>query len=42
VPHARIAWCPAQKHGIGELIQTLLLVHGVLDADAMRNHVECV
>ena len=40
VPHAGIAWCPQQKHGVGELIQALLLVHGVLDRDSMRNHVE--
>jgi hypothetical protein len=39
-PHAGIAWCPEQKYGVGQLIQALLLVHGVLDADAMRNHVE--
>ncbi len=40
VPHAGIAWCPEQKHGVGQLIQALLLIHGVLDADAMRDHVE--
>lgn len=40
VQHAGIAWCPEQKHTIGQLIQALLLVHGVLDRDAMRNHVE--
>jgi hypothetical protein len=40
VSHAGIAWCPEQKYGVGQLIQALLLVHGVLDADAMRNHVE--
>lgn len=40
VQHAGIAWCPEQKHSIGQLIQALLLLHGVLDRDAMRNHVE--
>jgi hypothetical protein len=40
VPHGGIAWCPEQKYGMGQLIQALLLVHGVLDRDAMRNHVE--
>jgi hypothetical protein len=40
VDHAGIAWCPQQKYGIGQLIQALELVHGVLDGDAMRNHVE--
>lgn len=38
--HAGIAWCPAQKHGIGQLIQALMLIHGVLDRDNMQNHVE--
>jgi predicted nuclease of predicted toxin-antitoxin system len=40
VQHAGIAWCPAQKHNIGNLILALLLVHGVLDRASMRNHVE--
>jgi hypothetical protein len=40
VAHAGIAWCPEQKYSIGQLIQALLLVHGVLDQDSMRNHVE--
>lgn len=40
VAHAGIAWCQEQKYGIGQLIQALLLVHGVLDRAAMRNHIE--
>lgn len=40
VPHAGIAWCQEQKHTVGQLIQALLLLHGVLDSDSMRNHVE--
>jgi uncharacterized protein with PIN domain len=40
VPHAGIAWCPERKHTIGALIQSLILIHGAMDADAMRNHVE--
>jgi hypothetical protein len=40
VQHAGIAWCQEQKYAIGQLIQALLLLHGVLDRDAMRNHVE--
>ncbi len=40
VTHAGICWCPATKYSIGQLIQALLLVHGVLDRAAMRNHVE--
>ena len=35
--HGGIAWCPERKYRIGELIQDLLL-HGVLDGEAMRNH----
>jgi len=40
VQHAGIAWCPEQKYNIGELVRALLLVHGVLDQQSMRNHVE--
>lgn len=40
VQHAGIAWCPATKYAIGQLIQALLLLHGVLNSDDMRNHVE--
>lgn len=40
VPHAGIAWCPEQKYGIGQLLHALLLLHGILDQDAMGNHVE--
>jgi hypothetical protein len=40
IAHAGIAWCQAQKYGIGQLIQALLLIHGVLDRDSMSNHVE--
>jgi predicted nuclease of predicted toxin-antitoxin system len=39
-PHAGIAWCPAQKYSIGQLIQALLLLHGVLDRASMKGHVE--
>jgi hypothetical protein len=35
-----IAWCPEQKNTIGQLVQALLLLHGVLDRDTMKNHVE--
>jgi predicted nuclease of predicted toxin-antitoxin system len=38
--HAGIAWCPATSHSIGQLIQALLLLHGVLDRDTMQNHLE--
>ena len=40
VQHAGIAWCEAEKYGIGELLAALLLVHGACDRDYMRNHVE--
>ena len=40
VTHAGIAWCPERKYSIGQLIQAVLLLHGVLDRDAMRGHVE--
>jgi predicted nuclease of predicted toxin-antitoxin system len=38
--HAGIAWCPATKYSVGQLIHALLLVHGVLERDEMRNHIE--
>ena len=38
--HAGIAWCPATKHSIRELIRALLLMHAVLTSDEMCNHVE--
>ena len=40
VQHAGIAWCHATKYSIGELIQALDLLHGVLDRDDMKNQVE--
>jgi hypothetical protein len=40
VQHAGIAWCPATKYSIGELIQAILLLHGVLDRDMMKSHFE--
>lgn len=40
VQHAGIAWCPATKYTIGELVQLLYLLYLVTDRDEMRNHVE--
>jgi predicted nuclease of predicted toxin-antitoxin system len=40
VAHAGIAWCHAQKYSIGELVKSLEILHGVMDRDSMRNHVE--
>ena len=38
--HAGIAWCPATKHSVGQLIDALGLLHAVLTVDEMMNHVE--
>ena len=40
VSHAGIVWCPATKYGIGPLIQMLVLLHSVVTADEMANHLE--
>jgi hypothetical protein len=40
IEHAGIAWCPERKYEIGQLIQVLQLLHGVLNADEMKNHAE--
>lgn len=40
VQHAGIAWCPAAKYSVRQLIHALLLVHAVLSPDDMRNYVE--
>ncbi|HZL37900.1 MAG TPA: DUF5615 family PIN-like protein [Tepidisphaeraceae bacterium] len=40
VAHGGIAWCTERKHNTAGLIQALLLLHGVMDHDSMRNHVE--
>jgi predicted nuclease of predicted toxin-antitoxin system len=40
IQHSGIAWCPAMKYSIGQLIQAILVLHGVLNSDDMRNHVE--
>ncbi len=39
-PHSGIVWCPATKYGIGELVKLLVLLHSVLAAEEMHNHVE--
>jgi hypothetical protein len=38
--HSGIVWCPATKYGIGELVKLLVLLHGVVTAGEMHNHVE--
>ena len=40
ITHAGIAWCPAVKYSIGDLIRALILLHGVLTASEMKNHLE--
>jgi predicted nuclease of predicted toxin-antitoxin system len=40
VSHAGIVWCPATKYGIGPLLQMLVLLHGVVSAAEMVNHLE--
>lgn len=38
--HAGIVFCEATKYSIGQMIQSLLLLHAVVSADEMHNHVE--
>lgn len=38
--HRGIAWCPANKYSIGELIQMLVLMHAVIAPAEMINRVE--
>lgn len=40
VPHAGIAWWPQRKYRAGQLLQALLLMHGVFEQDEMRNRLE--
>jgi hypothetical protein len=40
VAHAGIAWCPATKYSVGRLIDALELLHAIVTADEMMNHVE--
>ena len=38
--HMGIAWCPARKYSIGELLQMLVLLRGVSSSEEMQNRVE--
>jgi len=40
ISHTGIVWCPATKYSIGELIRMLVLLHAVVTADEMVNHLE--
>ncbi|MGE0494500.1 MAG: DUF5615 family PIN-like protein [Vulcanimicrobiota bacterium] len=39
-PHAGIAYTPQAHRTFGEMIQALLLIHGAMDPEEMRNRVE--
>ena len=38
--HAGIAWCRYSKLSIGQLVSALLLIHGILSLEEMRDRVE--
>ena len=38
--HAGIVFCESTKYSIGQMIQSLLLIYAILNAEDMRNHVE--
>src|SRR4051794_13228878 len=38
--HAGVAYCAQGTRTLGQIIETLLLIHGVLTADDMRDHIE--
>ena len=38
--HAGICYSAQGRHTVGDLLQILLLVHGVYTPDEMRNHIE--
>ncbi len=40
--HAGICYSEQGKYSVGELLQILLLVHGVYTAEEMRNHIEWI
>ena len=40
IPHSGIAWTWDKKYSVGQLIQMLLLLHGVADRDSMQNYLE--
>ena len=40
IEHAGICYCRQQKHSIGELLRTLLVVRECCSQDDMRGHVE--
>lgn len=38
--HYGVAYCHATKYSPSQLLQLLIVLHGVMDSDEMRNHVE--
>ncbi len=40
LPHAGIAYCHPAKYEASQLLQILLILHGVMDPSDMQNHVE--
>jgi hypothetical protein len=40
VAHSGICYCHQHKYSVGELNQSLLLVHGCMTADEMAGHIE--
>lgn len=38
--HFGVAHCHATKYSPGQLLQLLIVLHGVMDREEMRNHVE--
>jgi len=42
VAHAGIVYAEQGRRSVGQIIETLVILHGVLDADQMRHHVEII
>jgi len=40
IAHCGIAYCHATKYSQGQLLQVLLMLHGVMDRGSMQSHVE--
>ncbi len=40
VPHTGITWCRQDKYGVGQLIHALEILHGVMTAAEMIDHLE--
>lgn len=42
VEHAGLAYCQQQTRSIGEIVRVLEMIHGVYEADEMRNRIEFI